>query len=233
MPRRKRRAGQNIRQLALRRRLDSVKYFIGAGFIALSPIFLFAVVSTPLEQATNNGSSLSRRLSYGLPIIYVSLLIVSLSLATCGTRLWKMANRADQGAKGEEVIGKELSILEREGWKFEYGTRLGNRLGDADIVCLSPRKKAYVIDVKSHRGEVTADGQMLSRRMGRTNYSFEKDFISQAMKQALQVRKQQELDFVTPILAFSNARISLPKSKLRNVYVVERSQLIPLLRSLG
>jgi hypothetical protein len=146
---------------------------------------------------------------------------------------WKRAGHAAQGAQGEEETSRELLQLEYEGWEIEYGMRLGNGLGDADIVCISPQDKAYVIDVKSHKGEVIVDGEQLYRRMGKINYPFEKDFIGQTMKQALQVRSQQGLTFVTPILAFSKAKVSVPSNKLRKVYVVEKSRLVSLLRSLG
>jgi cysteine synthase len=126
-----------------------------------------------------------------------------------------------------------MRALEREGWQIEYGMRLGNRLGDADIVCVSPQNNAYVIDVKSHRGEVFADGAVLSRRMGTQTYPFEKNFLAQAMQQALQVKQQKGLSFVTPIVAFSNAKVSISSGKLQKVYVVSKSQLIPLLKSLG
>jgi hypothetical protein len=76
------------------------------------------------------------------------------------------------------------------------------------------------------------DGEQLHRRMGKTNYPFEKDFIDQTMKQALQVRKQKGLKFVTPILAFSEAKVSVPSNRLRKVYVVEKSRLVSLLKSL-
>ncbi|QQE63991.1 hypothetical protein GFS31_06630 [Leptolyngbya sp. BL0902] len=69
--------------------------------------------------------------------------------------------------------------------------------------------------------------------MGKEKYPFEKDFINQVMKQALQVRKQKDLKFVTPILAFSSARVSVPSNKLRNVYIVEKVKLVSFLRSLG
>ena len=140
---------------------------------------------------------------------------------------------ADQGAKGEEDTAEEIFQLEQEGWQIEYGMRLSNKLGDVDIVCVSPQNKAYVIDVKSHRGEVTTDGKQLYRRMGKTTYPFEKNFLNQAMKQALQVKEQKGLGFVTPIVAFSNAKVLVPPGKLQKVYVVEKSRLVSLLKSLG
>jgi hypothetical protein len=77
------------------------------------------------------------------------------------------------------------------------------------------------------------DGKQLHRRMGKTNYPFEKDFISQTMKQALQVGKQRSLKFVTPIIAFSEAKVSVPSNRLRKVYIVEKSRLVSFLKSLG
>ena len=53
------------------------------------------------------------------------------------------------------------------------------------------------------------------------------------MKQALQVKKQKNLNFVTPIIAFSNAKVSVSLEQLQNVYVVEKARLIQLLKSLG
>ncbi len=117
--------------------------------------------------------------------LYVFFLVLALLLVANGVYYWKRAAHAAQGAKGEEDTGRELSQLEYEGWPIKFGMRLGYRLGDADIVCISPKGKASVIDVKSHKGEVVVDGERLHRRMGKTNYPFEKDFIDQGMKPAL------------------------------------------------
>ena len=67
--------------------------------------------------------------------------------------------------------------------------------------------------------------------MGKKSYPFEKNFLNQVMKQALQIKQQRNLDFVTPIVAFSNAKVLVPPGKIKNVYVVERLRLVPLLRS--
>jgi hypothetical protein len=150
-----------------------------------------------------------------------------------GVFLWKRSNQADQGAEGEEVIAQELLKLENMGWTFEYGTRFGNTLADIDVLCISPRNQSYVIDVKSHRGEIMTDGEKLYRRMGNQTYPFEHNFLPKIMKQALQVKKKRSLDFVTPILAFSSAKVFVPKGKIKGVYVVERARLVSLLQTLG
>jgi hypothetical protein len=233
MSKRGRRAGQNIRELALKRRSKAVISFVEAGLAIVVPLLLVTPFDTFIKQITSKNLSQSPQLFNIALIFYVMLIAIALGLILKGTSLWKRANHADQGARGEEDVSRELSQLEREGWKIEYGMRLGNRLGDADVVCISPQEKAYVIDVKSHKGEVGVDGEQLCRHMGRTSYPFEKDFISQSMKQALQVRKQKNLKFVTPILAFSEAKVYVPSNRLRKVYVVEKSRLVSLLKSLG
>jgi hypothetical protein len=234
MPRVSRRAGQNIRELALKRRTKAVISFTTAAFVLIFPFIMVRVFENFLSSLSSLSSS-EPQASLNLPFTFYVLFglgLVSLGCVANGVYLWKRANYADQGAQGEEAIGLQVSELEREGWTIEYGMQLGNRLGDADIVCLSPQKKAYVIDVKSHRGTITTDGKQLYRRMGKATYSFEKDFLSQVKQQALQVKKQKGLRFVTPIVAFSEARVSI-KGKTQKVYLVESSRLIQLLRQLG
>ncbi|TVQ17580.1 MAG: NERD domain-containing protein [Leptolyngbya sp. DLM2.Bin15] len=233
MAKRGRRPGQNIRELALKRRVNAIISFVAAGLVISGPLLLLKAFGDFLKELTDQNSSQVESSLEMPPIVYVILIVVALGLVANGIVLWKQAAHADQGARGEEVTSKELSQLEQEGWQVEYGMRLDNGLGDADIVCISPQSKAYVIDVKSHKGEVITSGGKLHRRMGKTSYPFEKDFIAQTMKQALQVRQQKGLEFVTPILAFSDAKVSVSANKLRKVYVVEKSKLISLLKSLG
>jgi hypothetical protein len=233
MPKSNRQAGQNIRELALRRRLKAINYFISAGFIVFIP-FSFIKIFQDFFKSISSSNSSQPQIAINFPVIYyIFFMAIASLLVANGIFLLKLADRADRGAKGEEDTGLELSQLLRDGWQIEYGMRLGNGLGDADIVCISPQNKAYSIDVKSHRGEVTTDGKQLYRRMGKTTYDFEKDFLDRAMKQALQVKRQKNLNFVTPIVAFSNAKVSVPPGKLQKVYVVEKSKLVSLLQSLG
>jgi len=229
MPKSSHRAGQNIRELARQRRVKAIAAFVSAGGVVVFPILLIRAIEIFLKQI----SALQLIPVNALLGLYLLIAIAALGFVMQGVFLWKRANRADQGARGEEVVAAEMTQLEREGWQIEYNLRLGGSLGDADIVCISPQKKAYVIDVKSHRGDITTDGQQLYRQMGKTTYSFEKNFLEQALKQALQVKKQKNLSFVTPIVAFSNARVAIASGKLQKVYVVEKARLVLLLKSLG
>jgi hypothetical protein len=232
MPKSSRKAGRSIRGLAIKRRIDAIISFGFAGLLICSPLLVKALENYIKQIPSLNLSQTQFSLNFP-PTIYLLVVVFALLAIANGAFLWKRANHADQGAKGEENIGQEISQLEKEGWQVEFNLRLGNSLGDADIVCISPQDKAYVIDVKSHRGEVVTDGQQLSRRWGKKNGSFEKNFLEQAMKQALQVKKQKNLSFVTPVVAFSEAKVSIPSNKVQKVYVVEKSKLLVLLKSLG
>ncbi|OUL28862.1 nuclease-related domain-containing protein [Nostoc sp. 106C] len=229
-----RQAGKNIRDLAVKRRLKAICSFLCAGLVVLFPFFLVAIFQNFLNQVSSLNSSKAQAPTLQLPILlYVLFIFLALGLVLNGIYFWRKANLADQGAKGEEDTAQALIQLEVEGWQIEYGMLLKDGLGDADIVCVSPQSQAYVVDVKSHRGEVVTDGKYLFRRMGNTTHNFEKDFLERAMKQALQVKKQSKFNFVTPIIAFSQAKVSVPSRKIRGVYVVEKSSLLSFLKSLG
>ncbi len=229
MPKANRQAGQNIRALAIKRRTKAIASFISAGFVAILPFLLTGLFNDFLQRLPSARPPVPLSLP---PIAHLAFIALSLGLVANGMYLWKRADHADQGAKGEEDVALEMRSLQQHNWKVEYNLRLEGGLGDADIVCISPGNKAFVIDVKSHRGEIVADGDKLSRRMGQNVYPFEKDFLKQATRQAVQVKKQKKLEFVTPIIAFSNARVSLRKNPFQKVYVVEKTQLVKLLRSL-
>ncbi|NJL90171.1 MAG: NERD domain-containing protein [Coleofasciculaceae cyanobacterium SM2_1_6] len=227
-----RKAGRNIRGLAINRRIEAITSFALAGIFLCAPFFVKALENYVKQIPSLNLSKTQFALNLP-PIVYIFFVVIALLSVAKGIFLWKRANHADQGAKGEEDTAQEISQLEQDGWQVEFNLSLGNRLGDVDIICISPQDKAYSIDVKSHRGEVTTDGKQLYRRWGNTKNSFEKNFLEQAMKQALQVKKQKNLSFVTPIVAFSDAKVTVPAGKVQKVYVVEKSKLVALLKSLG
>jgi len=147
-------------------------------------------------------------------------------------RLWSKANRADQGAAGEEAIAVVLAPLQKEGWQIEYGVR-DRSVGDVDVFLLSPQGRAYTIDVKSHRGEVRSDGKQLYRQYGRSQYPFEKDFLNQAARQAVAMKKLKGLTFVTAIVAFSQAKVGIKENPVAGVYILSKQNLLTELRSLG
>ncbi|MGB3614860.1 MAG: nuclease-related domain-containing protein [Elainellaceae cyanobacterium] len=226
------RAGQNIRQLALKRRVIAIASVASAGLSVALPLVLYNAVNemfVDLQQLVE-GEPTSIRPPLMLIVLYALIIISGI---VNGVHYWRLANRADQGARAEESVAQSLVLLERGGWQIDYGVWLGRGLGDADIVCTSPQGKTYVVDVKSHQGHITTDGQQLYRSYGSDKYPFEKPFLKLVMRQALQIKAQRKLTFVTPIIAFSHAGVSIPAGKTRNVYVVEEAALLSLLQRLG
>lgn len=232
MAKTKGRAGHNIRLLAFTRRYKAIYSFIGAGIMIYLPFALTKFINAILQPlaASNPDAVTSSPIP---PIVYVAFVVFAICLIANGIFLWKRANHADQGAKGEEDTAHTLDTLTDSGWRIEYGKRLGKGVGDIDIICVSPNDKTYVIDVKSHKGIVFTDGKKLYRRMGKTQYPFEKDFLSQVTKQALQIKKKTDAKFVTPIVTFSTAKVSIASGKVKHVHVVEKNKLPSLLKSLG
>lgn len=234
MPATRRKAGQTIRYLAMRRRAKATLSFLLAALTVALPYGIAKVVDVLLQPLSVLNTHQHPAPPAHFPF-YFHLLFVLLAWGFVfnGFYLWKRANHAEQGAKGEEDVAQILAPLTQQGWQIEYGTPLKGGLGDADILCMSPQARAYVIDVKSHRGEVSTDGKTLRRRMGRSTYAFEKDVLAKSMKQALQIRRAKKLNAVTPIIAFSQARVVVPPGKVRGVYVVEKSSLKSLLKTLS
>lgn len=108
----------------------------------LLPFLLSKTFESFFKRITSLNSTQTHSPTLQLPLYFYGLFaLVALSLLLNGFYLWQRANHADQGAKGEEDVAKALKLLEREGWQFEYGMLLGDRLGDADIVwCLLAAK---------------------------------------------------------------------------------------------
>ncbi|MGB2926197.1 MAG: nuclease-related domain-containing protein [Limnothrix sp.] len=205
--------------MAFRRRFQAYQSFCGAGILPILVVFLFPVLAIGL--------------GFIAAIVIVAIAVFgALGFIFRGIDLWQAANRADQGAVAEEGVAEALIPLATAGWELHYGMRLDEGLGDADVVCLSPKKKAYVIDVKSHRGTVIFQDHRLHRRMGRNIYAFKKDFLQVVMKQALQVRDKKKIDFVTPLLVFTRAQLAVSQKKIRGVYVVTKDDLVSKLQEL-
>jgi hypothetical protein len=233
MTRTTRRPGQNIRELAQKRRRRALAFFgSSVGIIACLPI---AAISESIVAKIYANLKPPANSPITFPLVFYAIFAaVALILAFNGLSLWKKANRATQGAnKGADEMLRQLLAMEQECWTIESGISLDGTIRDSGIVCVSPQGKVFVIDVKSHRGQVVTDGKALYRRTRRNKYPFEKNFLRQSMKRALQVKQQKGLSFVTPIVAFSSARVSVPSGKVAGVYVVGGKRLVGLLRGLG
>lgn len=208
-----RRAGQNIYDLARRRRGEALQVWGAALLLVLLPIGLGAA-----------GTLLAIPL-YGL------CLMLAGGLVWRGRSCWQGARRADQGAAAEADIAGVLAVLADQ-WQVEYGVQHPT-VGDVDVVLRSPRGQVYTIDVKSHKGTVRSASDTLYRQYGPTRYAFEKDFLKQAKRQAVVIRDLKQVRFVTPLLVFANATVEIATNPVAGVHVIAKSQLINCLQTLG
>jgi hypothetical protein len=216
------RAGQNVRVMALEHRIKALSLFGMAGLMVGFPFLL----SVFLRRIFPKVSPVT------LPnFTYLIFFLLAGLIAMQACYFWIRANNATQGALGEEKIATTLKPLQSQDWQVEYNVPIRG-LGDVDVFLLSPQGNAYTIDVKSHKGEVNKDGKQLYRQYGRSRYSFEKDFLREAKRQAVSMKELKKLKFVTPIVAFSSANVLVGRDPVAGVYVLGVSELVPCLRSL-
>jgi hypothetical protein len=213
-------AGKGIRRLAFRRRSKAIESFATGALLIFAPVGVYLFLSFLSLTAVS------------LPVFLYFLPILGISVISRGLYLWKRANHADQGAAGEESIEKALSPLHRQGWQIEYGIR-HRAVGDVDIFLISPKGKAFTIDVKSHRGSIVTDEKQLYRLRGKSKSAFEKDFIAQAKKQAITMKRLRKLKFVYPSIVFSNATVHSRHRQIDGVYVMDKTNLVSTLQKLG
>jgi Holliday junction resolvase-like predicted endonuclease len=225
------RAGQNIRQLALKRRLDA----LGLGSVGLL-LLLWPAIWTLWGQAwwaRTRQFSPQLNLWGGLALFALGALLLCQAHYT-----WQRSNHAAQGARGEEAVAKRLQPLLKAGWQIAFGLA-DRQVGDIDVFLQSPQGNAYVIDVKSHGGTVFCQAGRLQRRYGKTVYAFEKDFLAQVRQQAQVMGRRTECP-VVPILVFTKAQVDVPASPIADpalvvepVHVWHQSELLSRLRQLG
>jgi len=205
--------GAYVRRLATQRRLKAVFHFGVAVMFLLAPFFVSVAFQVPVG-----------------PLVYLLCLGAATWLGFNGRYLLNRAKGADQGARAEEQVSRLLAPLEKEGWHIEYNLKLPYG-GDVDAFLMSPKSNAYIVEVKSHAGEIVFDRNQLKRRRG---HPLEKDFIKQVLRQVMAVKKLKRLRWVTALLTFTRARVNIdqPDSKVRDVYVVEGIFLLQRLRQL-
>lgn len=221
-------AGSTIRRLARSRRFLAIADFgFAALLLVLSPSLFYFVRS--------------RYVALALAILLINL---AFCFVCAGIFCWGQARRALQGALGEEQLGLILSSLVLKGWVVEYNLPLHRT--DADVFLISPTRRYYVIDSKSHKsGIVFFDPklQRLRRRYHTAVYDFEqaacsrpKDFLKSVKGQAFQLAQSRNLRWVTPILCFTG-EVEIDSSILfdqpvQGVYVVTSYSILYLLDAL-
>jgi hypothetical protein len=216
-------AGSNIRQLAWKRRLIAIQYWISAAVLVALPFLGNNLLQKFAPIA---------KVKLTTPLwVYLLCFSAAALLVWGGLHLWKRAKHADQGAASESAVADVLNPLKASAWTVEYGFR-DPRVGDIDVYLIAPSGKAYTLDVKSHGGLVKSSKGKLYRQYGQQPpQPFEKDFLEQAKKQALVLKDRQKLKHVTPAIVFSKAGVSVA-NPVNGVYVWKSSNVVAQLQKL-
>lgn len=210
-------AGKPLRRRAQQLRTKALYRYVTASGWVLLPLLVYVVA--PFE-----------------PLFLVAALLIgaliALPLIEEGKKFWQSSRNFDQGAYGEEKTQQVLESLIKSGWIAEYNLRLP-QVGDIDVWLQSPKGVNFILDVKSHSTEVLLDGDVLKRRYYGTLRNFEKDFLAQIAKQVTAIKKAKKLTNVTPVVVFSEAKVSFSnKKKIRGAYVMELGNLVSGLQEL-
>lgn len=107
------------------------------------------------------------------------------------------------GLQGEVSIGQILANLP-DSYNVISSVVLPGKKSNIDFVVIGP-SGVYAIEVKSHRGRITYDGQQLLRN----GHTFEHNFLWQVKSEARELQAylrniKQSVYAVDPILVFSN-----------------------------
>lgn len=137
--------------------------------------------------------------------------------------------KARSGALGEDQVGKILEALPPE-WSVSNSVPLPG-LGDADFFLrTSSAAIGFVLEVKSHKGEVDFNGIQLLRDNRGKREPFEKDIIGQARRLASALQHQSGLR-VIPVLVFTRAKVVCAETVIADVHLVELNSLVQFLQT--
>ena len=147
--------------------------------------------------------------------------------------------KQNNGRKSANDLEALLCLLrsELEDWNFDRRIPLPlegkKRLVDIDIMAISPEGSYFIIDLKSHIGDVFwhSKSKELRRQYGKNPESepFEKDFFDQLNAQARRLKTFYELqDKPQKILLFWRATVKINKKDLvkRGVLISSKERLI-------
>lgn len=146
-------------------------------------------------------------------------------------KLDKVARQFFRGGRAEGAIWYELRKL-NDNFTIFQDFKIPE-LGNIDCVLTGPNG-VFVIEVKSHKGNIGFNGQQLTR----DGYLFEKDFLGQSMRETLYLHDYlkkvlEEEIFVQPVLVFASkdSTMHFGLGQVKNVTVVQRRLLRKIIES--
>lgn len=151
----------------------------------------------------------------------------------------------NQGILAETAINLELAKLPKTFLKipgYTVQASLDKNPGNIDFIIIGPTG-LFLIEVKSHRGDVIINrnpwSYIATRRYGTVEYEFEKDFFEQILKQREAIRNiiHHEIGIYPPnphsILVFTNqeTKIHFKCTKPTEIDILKSNELIHAIRS--
>ena len=142
--------------------------------------------------------------------------------------MYRESNATLQGLEGENDIKDEFPKFP-PGYVFVRNIETENQ-GNFDYVILGPTG-IWMVEVKSHKGNITFNGNILLRH----DKPFEKDFLKQTYRESkvLEEMIKDQLQMTIPVqsvLVFSSPQthMKLGQRTYKGVYVIQRSLLMSL-----
>lgn len=171
---------------------------------AWGALLLLILLLVPIASLAVLGPRIAE---FGYAGMVAVLVLMAIVLSLVGM-LKITVERWVSGIEGEGAIAKELGKLPDDYVVFR-GIKVGTRL-DADCTVVGPTG-VFAIEVKSHRGRIGFNGQVLTRNGRR----FQKDFLRQVTAEASGIRaiirKGAGVDaYVEAVVVFSNKRAIVP-----------------------
>lgn len=204
-------AGESTRRLADKRYLGRVLVTL----IGIFAIFLLIFMSINLKVKGIMG------------LVVLGTIIMAMKIISKQTSQYeKLEKRASKGAQAEERIGDLLKQLHGDYAVFHD---IESPYGNIDHVVMNKDNDVFLLETKSHHGEITYNGKNLLINSKPT----EKDFISQALKNMYwlkdEIKKQTNLNlFIKSIIVFINAFVKIPKP-IKNISIINKKYLIKTL----
>lgn len=132
------------------------------------------------------------------------------------------------GAKGEERVGATLETLRQHGWHIFHDISLP-AVGNIDHVAVGT-KGIFIVETKNHTGTIV----LQNGRLARAERPLEKDFVAQAMRQAVVlgqlIHQRTGLRvFVQPVVCFVRARVMLQNPRVQQAVVLSHAELLTYL----
>jgi hypothetical protein len=209
-------AGKSSRDIADQRRMTHHKMYFFAILALLGVLWVLPALSAALKGTVST-------------VVMVGILVgmkwLEFYTDVKDRQLRKGIRQAKRGAQGEDTVAALLETLPDDYYVYHDINKVA---GDIDHIVVGPTG-IFVIETKSHGGEVTAQNGMLLVN----GHAPEKDFVAQSWRNAYWVQDvlKNTADItvkVQPILIFPNAFVKT--RSVKGIWVLYRKILVNRIR---